>query len=59
MMTMQVRLDATEGDLLDIAEEIERLLDGCECCPTLRRVLVSIDDAITASFVHDSGEVAA
>jgi hypothetical protein len=53
MSTIELRLSVDERELLDAAEDLERLLDADgddDFAPSLRDLLVALDDAITAVY---------
>ena len=53
MRVIEVRLTVPESELLDAAEDVERLLDQAaedDLSPPLRDVLLALDDAITDSL---------
>lgn len=52
MRTTEIRLHASEDDLLDAADDIRLLLDDDEISPPLRDLLLVLDDAITEAFAE-------
>lgn len=52
MRTIEVRLTLGEAELLEAAEDLERLLDGENASPLLRHLLLAVDDAFTGAFAR-------